>query len=278
MAHDDRYGRNDRNRDYERGRERWRGDDRRQDDDRGFFDRAADEMRAWFGDDEADRRRHRDHDGYHFHGAPESDMPGWDRPGDGYNARSGSYYGGPGGRTAGRDVGRTGGDHYGARTSSGQGQGGYGAYGGGMSTRSAPDRNARQGGGHLYDENYHNWRAEQMSRFDQEYEEFRRHRHERFAGEFEEWRNNRNTQAGAVATGAQWATKIREHQEVLGSDGEHVGVVDHVDGDRIKLAKSGGDGTHHYLPLTAVISVDNAVRLNVPAADARRQWRGGSGL
>lgn len=28
--------------------------------DRGFFDRAGDEMRSWFGDEEAERRRHRD--------------------------------------------------------------------------------------------------------------------------------------------------------------------------------------------------------------------------
>src|SRR3546814_3623646 len=29
-------------------------------DDRGFFDRAGDEVRSWFGDDEAERRRRRD--------------------------------------------------------------------------------------------------------------------------------------------------------------------------------------------------------------------------
>ncbi len=32
---------------------------------------------------------------------------------------------------------------------------------------------------------------------------------------------------------------VEEHMEVLGSDGKHVGIVDHVEGpDRIKLAKS----------------------------------------
>jgi osmotically-inducible protein OsmY len=31
------------------------------DDDRGFFDRASDEVRSWFGDDDAERRRDRDH-------------------------------------------------------------------------------------------------------------------------------------------------------------------------------------------------------------------------
>ena len=33
------------------------------------------------------------------------------------------------------------------------------------------------------------------------------------------------------------ASQIREHMEVVGSDGEHVGTVDKVEGDRIKLTK-----------------------------------------
>ena len=28
---------------------------------------------------------------------------------------------------------------------------------------------------------------------------------------------------------------VREHMEVIGADGVHIGTVDHVDGDRIKL-------------------------------------------
>ena len=34
------------------------------------------------------------------------------------------------------------------------------------------------------------------------------------------------------------ASQIREHMEVIGADGVHVGTVDHVDGDRIKLTKA----------------------------------------
>ena len=30
---------------------------------------------------------------------------------------------------------------------------------------------------------------------------------------------------------------IKEHMEVIGADGVHVGTVDHIDGDRIKLTK-----------------------------------------
>ena len=32
------------------------------------------------------------------------------------------------------------------------------------------------------------------------------------------------------------ASMIKEHQEVVGSDGRHVGRVDHVMGDQIELA------------------------------------------
>ena len=32
-------------------------------------------------------------------------------------------------------------------------------------------------------------------------------------------------------------SQIKEHMEVIGADGVHVGTVDHVDGDRIKLTK-----------------------------------------
>ncbi len=60
---------------------------------------------------------------------------------------------------------------------------------------------------------------------------------------------------------------IREHMEVIGADGVHLGTVDRVEGDRIKLVKadSGMAHTdhHHYLPggLVATIEGDQ-VRLS----------------
>jgi hypothetical protein len=71
------------------------------------------------------------------------------------------------------------------------------------------------------------------------------------------------------------AAQIREHAEVTGSDGGHVGTVDHLDGASIKLAKrdpdSGGD--HHWIPLSWVESADSgAVRLNRSAEQAQREW------
>ena len=43
---------------------------------------------------------------------------------------------------------------------------------------------------------------------------------------------------------------IKEHMEVLGSDGQHVGTVDHMDGsNNIKLTKGDAkDGKHHLIP------------------------------
>ena len=48
-------------------------------------------------------------------------------------------------------------------------------------------------------------------------------------------------------------------------NGDQVGTVDHIEGDRLKLAKSGSpDGQHHYVPLHAVASMDDtAVYLDV---------------
>jgi hypothetical protein len=69
--------------------------------------------------------------------------------------------------------------------------------------------------------------------------------------------------------------KIREHMEILGSDGQHVGTVDHMEGsDRIKLTKSdSGDGRHHFIPLGWVDHVDAQVHLNKSSGDARSQWK-----
>ena len=68
------------------------------------------------------------------------------------------------------------------------------------------------------------------------------------------------------------ANLLPEHAEVLGSDGVHVGTVDHVDGDRIKLTKSDsnqGDGEHHYIAKSLVADIrGNTVTLTVPAAEA----------
>lgn len=72
------------------------------------------------------------------------------------------------------------------------------------------------------------------------------------------------------------ASQIREHMEVKGSDGKHVGTVDHMDGSRIKLTKSdpASGGQHHYLDLGMVDAVkDGAVCLKARADEVRQDWQ-----
>ncbi|MDJ0386575.1 DUF2171 domain-containing protein [Roseomonas sp. E05] len=48
-------------------------------------------------------------------------------------------------------------------------------------------------------------------------------------------------------------SQIAPHTEIVGSDGIHIGTVDGVEGDFIKLTKGdSADGRHHYLPASAV--------------------------
>jgi hypothetical protein len=69
---------------------------------------------------------------------------------------------------------------------------------------------------------------------------------------------------------------IREHMQVLGSDGQHVGVVDRVEGGKhIKLTRSdpAADGLHHVIPLEWVERVDQAVHLKKSSHEAKREWK-----
>ncbi len=59
------------------------------------------------------------------------------------------------------------------------------------------------------------------------------------------------------------ASQIREHMEVVGPDGSHVGVVDKVEGNRIKLTRNdpASGGEHRYIEMDQVATIDQAVRL-----------------
>ena len=70
-------------------------------------------------------------------------------------------------------------------------------------------------------------------------------------------------------------SSIREHMKVVGSDRQPVGTVDHVEGDRIKLARRDpqSGGRHHYIPTDWVDRVENEqVCLRQSAGDACSQW------
>jgi hypothetical protein len=41
------------------------------------------------------------------------------------------------------------------------------------------------------------------------------------------------------------ASSIKQHMEVIGADGVHIGTVDRVEGGRIKLTKKDGGTPHH---------------------------------
>lgn len=70
------------------------------------------------------------------------------------------------------------------------------------------------------------------------------------------------------------AEQVREHMEVIASDGAHIGTVDHLDGDsRIKLTKNDSDdGKHHLIPIEWVDHVDEHVHLAKTSDDVRSQW------
>lgn len=159
-----------------------------QDDDRGFFARAGDEVRAWFGDEDAECRREQDQ-------------------------RSGG------------------------------------------------------GSGH-HDHDYHSWRRSQIDALDRDYHEYRQENQNRFHTEFSNWRTERQTQRDGL-------NKVEEHMEVVGSDGEHVGTVDKVRGDRIILTKSdeNAGGHQHSIPSRWIDSIDDKVKIRKTAAEAVKHWK-----
>ena len=61
---------------------------------------------------------------------------------------------------------------------------------------------------------------------------------------------------------------IKEHMDIIGADGVHVGTVDKVEGGRIKLVKDdSGEGKHaghhHYIEGNLVAGIeDDVVRLS----------------
>jgi hypothetical protein len=162
----------------------------RDDRDRDFFERAGDEVRSWFGDEEAERRRERDQR---------------------YDA---------------------------ARAHSTE------------------------------DSHYHNWRRDRIAELDRDYDEYRRENAQRFHNEFSSWRSDRQGQRNSLG-------QVAEHMEVLGSDGEHLGTVDKVRGDRILLTKSdpAAGGHHHSIPSRWIDTVDGKVTLRKTAAEARSAWK-----
>ena len=72
------------------------------------------------------------------------------------------------------------------------------------------------------------------------------------------------------------ASDIQDGMEIVGADGVHVGVVDHMDGQRIKMKRKDPehgqhDSHHHFLSLSAIASTDGGkLWLSADAANARQ--------
>ena len=66
-------------------------------------------------------------------------------------------------------------------------------------------------------------------------------------------------------------SRIKEHMEVIGADGAHVGTVDRVENKRIKLTKADSGqgqhkGHHHFIDGSLVADIEgNKVRLSANA-------------
>jgi len=298
---DNRYG-------AERGREQGRGrygdhgrdhGDRwsRDEDDRGFFERASDEVRSWFHDDDDDHGRraerergwgaeHRDRGQDRWR-----DTAGWGGGGDWREGRSGSgsRYGtrgsadaqdGWGGSGFGGDYDRgrrfdrgdAGGSSYGGQSMSSQVGGAYGSsYGASVRDSASSGRSqpySGGGAGGLHDPHYAEWRNRQIEALDRDYEDYRRENQSRFEQEFGGWREKRQGQRQALG-------RASEGMEVVGSDGQHIGTVDKVRGDRIILTKSdpNAGGHHHSIPCGWVDKVEDKVMINKTLEEATRQWR-----
>lgn len=85
------------------------------------------------------------------------------------------------------------------------------------------------------------------------------------AGQPQQFQDSTGQQGGGGSQqGGRFAEQIAKHQEVVDASGQHVGTVDHVDGDRIKLTRGDSpDGEHHYVALSDVEGIEGGrVRLS----------------
>lgn len=293
MANDRYDSRRERGGYSDHDRERGRYQERGRDEDRGFFARAGDELASWFGDDEAEPRRREDErmnrgwgEGDHDRDRSSTtrsyrrdfDRGRFEQEGRGSRPTSDRDY-----RSSNsgheRDFGSRG---YGA-AASGRG---YGSSGFGGSEHEQRDfdrgghgRSERPYGRDDYsrtssagsrdtDRSYMAWRQRQLDELDRDYDEYRRENQERFESDFGTWRQTRQQKRGLMG-------RIREHMDVVGSDGEEIGKVDCVKGDRVILTKSDSDDNrHHSIKCTMIDTVEgDQVRLDIPAEEAKSRWK-----
>jgi len=277
---DDRYGDRDnqwrdrsRARHYQQRGGFGRDHDHLEPDGRGFMERAGEEVRSWFGDDDGQQRGR---DG----GQRGRGDQRWqnDRGATGYRRYQAEDHGDPDGSAGYQGTasgwGNQAGDSWNRERPGSHGA--YGAYGaGGQDERSRDGhwagRSGAMGRDHdqgRHDPHYSEWRNRQIESIDRDYEEYRREHQSKFEQDFGNWRTRRGEQRQSM-------TRVTEHMEVFGSDGEKIGTVDAVQGDRIKLAKNdeNAGGHHHSIPCSWIEKVEDRVTVNKTRDEAMRQWR-----
>jgi len=261
------YGSDDRDDNRWRDRERgggWRGEPGRG-DDRGFFDRAGDEVRSWFGDDDAQRRREMDErrweqeqrmggrrDNDPRSGGPDRMGGGWgnqrgeswhrDRPGepggwerDRQSEREGWFSSSVGGERGERWGGQSGGGGFGNDRVTGGGVG----FGGRPEPGRSFDRDdpGRIGTSGPMGQRFAGYGGrEEVTRggpggdiHDPHYSEWRRRQIEDLDRDYDEYRREHQSKFEAEFGG--WRQKRASQRQMLGKVSEHMEVV-------------GSDGTH----------------------------------
>lgn len=84
------------------------------------------------------------------------------------------------------------------------------------------------------------------------------------------------TGIGCATSGANaGAAGVQERMDVYASCGTKVGVVDHVEGNAIKLTRNDSpDGQHHFVPMSWVGRVhENHVHLTTNSVETRDRWK-----
>jgi hypothetical protein len=230
--------------------------DRSSRDDRGFFDRARDEVSSWFGDDDAERRRDRDG---RFDDARFGREQGQDRFERNWSDRDDMARRPYTGRSAFRDEFD--------RSQGPQTLDRYQAFDRGGSQHERGGTFPAMSSGGRHDTDYSEWRRRQIEELDRDYDEFRRENQSRFDSEFSTWRGQRQTKR-------QLLGHVAEHMDVVGSDDQPLGKVDHVKRDRIILTKNdSSDGRHHSISCAKIDRVEEGkVYLDMTAEDAKREF------
>lgn len=212
-------------------------------EERDFFDRARDEVKSWFGDELAERRRELDRrfeDDFEYR-IPRFREEGYRRP---YTGRRYDYSPTEGRQWSNHNV--------------------YGQ-GGGLEPNQIP---TSAGVTTEFGNDYDSWRQRQIEALDRDYCEWRSENLKRFDDEFTSWRQDRQKKRELMR-------QIPDHAEVIGSDGKTVGTVDALQGDRIILTKSDSpDGKHHSLNCSCLDQIEKGkVKLNIDAQSAKQMWR-----